>query len=99
MPNLAGRLALVPDLTGRRTGQRLAAGWLGPVLARRDDGGNRPSDPERVQPLIGLDIAGLDRNLAPGLAGLRLLPVARLAAVAPLILGRLAPASAPSGHG
>jgi hypothetical protein len=99
MPDLAGRLALVPDLTGRRTGHGLAAGWFGPVLAGRDDRGNWPSDPERVQPLIGLDIAGLDRNLAPGLAGLRLLPVARLAALGPLTLGRLAPASAPPGHG
>jgi len=149
MPDLAGRLGLVPDLAcwfrldrfrrnrpaldrfrrnrpaldriwldwparnrlplnrpalDRRTVWRwamewLTSGWLGPVLARRDDGRDGPSDPERVKPLIGLDIAGLDRDLAPRLARLSALPVACRAALGRLALVRLAPAPASPGHG
>jgi hypothetical protein len=83
----------------RWTMQRLAAGRLGPILARRDDRCDWPSDPKRVQPLIGLDIAGLDRDLAPSLAGPGVLPVACRTFFARLTLSRLAPAPAPPGHG
>jgi hypothetical protein len=82
----------------RRTMRRLATGWLGPVLTRRDDRRDRPSDPERAKPLIGVDIVGLDRVFAPGVASLAVLPVACRAVLARLTLSGLAPASAPPGH-
>jgi hypothetical protein len=83
----------------RWTIQRLASGRIGPVLARRDDRCNRSSDPERVKPLIGFDVTGLDRDFAPRLARIGVLPVACRAVLARLTLSRLAPAPAPPGHG
>jgi hypothetical protein len=81
------------------TMRRLASGWLGPVLTRRDDRRDRPSDPERVKPLLGLDVASLDRDFAPRLARLGVLPITWRAVLSRLTLFRLAPTPAPPGHG
>jgi len=129
VPDLTGRVGVVPDLAGqvslhgsnldrlrihrprlhrairRRTilpgasqlaGERLAgraerrlADGRGP--ARRDDGRDRPADPERIQPLVGLDVARIVSSKLPAVA------IAR-AGIVRLALPRPAPAPTPPDH-
>jgi hypothetical protein len=91
--------ALDLPTVGRWTMQRLASGLLGPILTPRDDRCDRASDPEWVKPLIGLDVASLDRDFATRLARLGVLPVTCRAVLTRLTLFRLAPTPAPPGHG
>jgi hypothetical protein len=65
--------------------------------ARRDHRSDRPPDPERVQPLLGLCVAGLGAAIPPPLTGLRVPAIIR-AILAGLTLPRLAPALTPPGH-
>ncbi len=92
MPDLTRRFCVVPDLP-RRLGTRR----LGPGLALRDDGRHGTPDPERVQPLLGLDVAGVSTGLLPGLLASPALP-ARVVILARLALPRSTPTLAPPGH-
>ena len=95
MPDLVRRPGLVPDLTRRFCVVPHLLGWLGtrrlgPGLALRDDGSDGTPDPERVQPLLGLEVAGVGTRLRPA-AGRGMI-------LARLTLPRSAPALTPPGH-
>jgi hypothetical protein len=63
---------------------------LGPALAVRDDRRDRTSDPERVKPLVSLDIPSVGSRTRTELIRLPILPG--------FVLPRLAPSFAPPGH-
>jgi len=95
MPDLVRRPGLVPDLTRRfcvvpHLLGRLGTRRLGPGLALRDDGSDGTPDPERVQPLLGLDVAGVGTRLRPAAGRGMILPR--------LTQPRSAPTLTPPGH-
>ena len=85
---LPGASQLAGERLAGRAERRLADG-RGP--ARRDDGRDRPADPERIQPLVGLDVARIVSSKLPAVA------IAR-AGIVRLALPRPAPAPTPPDH-
>jgi hypothetical protein len=77
----------------------LRARRIGHVLPVRDDRRDRAADPERVKPLLRLDVPGFGGNFAVGPSGIRVLPVACRFVLARPAVSRLTPALAPPGHG
>jgi len=80
MPDLSGRLGIMPYLARQIGSHRLDVEWLGVHRTRHDRLARRGSptrrdhrrdgapDPERVEPLLCLDISGLGQVLLPPLA-------------------------------
>jgi hypothetical protein len=109
MPDLAGRLGIMPYLARQIGPHRLGLEWLG-VHGARNDGFARcgsparryhrcdgAPDPKRVEPLFRLGFAGLRRVILPPLARQQGLVVMR-AIIARLTLPRPTPTPAPPGH-
>jgi hypothetical protein len=80
MPDLTGRLGIMPYLARQIGSHRLGMKWLGVHRARddrlarcgsparRDHRCDGAPDPERIEPLFGLDFASLGRVIRPPLA-------------------------------
>jgi hypothetical protein len=108
MPDLAGRLGIMPYLARQIGPHRFRLEWLGVHgarddrlarrggPARRDHRRDWAPDPERIEPLLGLGIAGLRRVLLRPLARRQCL--AMRAIISGLTLPRLAPTLTPPGH-
>jgi len=109
MPDLARRLTTGRVGTDRLSADRLGPDWLSPdrlgpqwlwpAVAVGDDWCDWTSDPERAEPLLGLDITRVAGHVVAELTRLGVLTVIADRVLAPrLALSRLPPASAPPGH-